>query len=367
MATTTEAPASITAEGPTTHTQNQAAAPLRARLSPQQIDFLLSGISANRIGKDGKGFAHVEAWDIRRHLIRVFGFGGFDTDLIEARLVAQIDLPAGNKTRYTVVYQVSLKLTVKVDGVELGHWHGTAIGDATNQPGLADAHDLALKTADSQALKRAAVNMGDQFGLSLYNGGALAPVVNRSLAYMKPEEAPKPVTDPPVRPEPTTQQEGEDSVPASVTAPTASSPQAVTAATGRDYLHEAHSAPDAEAVRAIYRDAKNDGAVPEYLAQIAHVGQAKVSQPAAVPASDGPDPIDQLMSQAIRNFADHLELTKILAEAGRRNQLLREVDGPAGGTVQFGNMVTARIAELKEQARQAELNGPGAEHQRSAA
>lgn len=63
------------------------------------------------------------------------------------------------------------------------------------------------------------------------------------------------------------------------------------------------------------------------------------------------------MSQAIRNFADHLELTKVLAEAGRRNQMLREVDGPAGGTVPFGEMVTARIAELKEQARQAELNG----------
>lgn len=203
MTTTTEAPATM-AEGSTSHTQNQTDAPSGARLSAQQIHFLLSGISGNRIGKDGKGFAHVEAWDIRRHLIRVFGFGGFDTDLIEARLVAQIDIPAGNKTRYTVVYQVSVKLTVKVDGIELGHWHGTAIGDATNQPGLADAHDLALKTADSQALKRAAVNMGDQFGLSLYNGGALTPVVNRSLAYMEPEKAPEPTADPPVKPEPGT-------------------------------------------------------------------------------------------------------------------------------------------------------------------
>jgi len=93
--------------------------------------------------------------------------------------------------------------------VELGHWHGAAIGDATNQPGLADAHDLALKTADSQALKRAAVNMGDQFGLSLYNNGSFDPVVNRSLAYMKPQEQPKPVADPPVQPEPGTK-EAED-------------------------------------------------------------------------------------------------------------------------------------------------------------
>lgn len=101
------------------------------------------------------------------------------------------------------------------------------------------------------------------------------------------------------------------------------------------------------------------------LSRIAELNAAGKQDGRPEPA--GPDPIDQLMSQAIRNFADHLELTKILAEAGRRNQLLREVDGPAGGTVQFGNMVTARIAELKEQARQAELNGPGTEHQRSVA
>ncbi|MFB7592411.1 Rad52/Rad22 family DNA repair protein [Streptomyces sp. NPDC056169] len=226
MAPATEAPASITAEGPTSHTQMQA-----AQLNEQQIGFLLSGINANRIGRDGKGFSHVEAWDIRRHLIRVFGFGGFDTDLLGMELVAQIDTPPdrpNGKIRYTVVYRVAIKLTVKVDGVELGHWHGAAIGDATNQPALGDAHDLALKTADSQALKRAAVNMGDQFGLSLYNNGSLEPVVNRSLAYMKPQEAPKLPVDPPVQPEPGSQQNPEPTTPSTppVKAPTAPEPAA---------------------------------------------------------------------------------------------------------------------------------------------
>lgn len=47
-----------------------------------------------------------------------------------------------------------------------------------------------------------------------------------------------------------------------------------TAAQGRDYLHEAYAAADAEEVRRIYRDAAQDGAVPEYLAQIAEVGKA---------------------------------------------------------------------------------------------
>jgi hypothetical protein len=191
MAAATEALAEQMAEGPTSHTQNQPDQPTRrlGELSPAQIGYLLRGIDPMRVGKDGKGFAHVEAWDIRRHMIRVFGFGGFDTDLIDMHMVEQISIPPeypNGKTRYTVIYRMAVKLTVKVDGLELGHWHGAAIGDATNQPSLADAHDLALKTADSQALKRAAVNMGDQFGLSLYNKGRLDPVVQGSLAYLKP-------------------------------------------------------------------------------------------------------------------------------------------------------------------------------------
>lgn len=221
MATATEALASTTAEGPTQHTQNQPEQPARrlGEASPAQVAYLLRGIDPMRVGKDGKGFAHVEAWDIRRHMIRVFGFGGFDTDMLDMHLVDQIDIPPdrqGGKTRYTVIYRMAVKLTVKVDGVELGHWHGAAIGDATNQPGLADAHDLALKTADSQALKRAAVNMGDQFGLSLYNKGSLDPVVQGSLAYLKPR-AEQEFKDDKVEPEPevaAARQESAEAVPA---------------------------------------------------------------------------------------------------------------------------------------------------------
>ena len=55
--------------------------------------------------------------------------------------------------------------------------------------------------------------------------------------------------------------------------PDAEQPQ--TAAQGRDYLHEAHQAADADTVRRIWREAQADGADPEYLAQIAEVGRAK--------------------------------------------------------------------------------------------
>ena len=163
-------------------------------LTPEQTTFLLAPIHPSRIGKDGKGFSHLEAWDVRRTLIRVFGFGGYSTDIQDMTLIREIEHPSqqpGGKSRWSVIYRATVLLTVRTaDGTELGHWHGTAMGDAANQPSLADAHDLAMKTADSQAFKRAAVNLGDQFGLSLYNDGSTDPVVNRSLAHPQPEAGP---------------------------------------------------------------------------------------------------------------------------------------------------------------------------------
>jgi hypothetical protein len=52
-------------------------------------------------------------------------------------------------------------------------------------------------------------------------------------------------------------------------------PQPQTAAQGRDYLHEARQAADADAVRRIWLEARADGAVPECLVRIADVGRQK--------------------------------------------------------------------------------------------
>lgn len=184
-------------------------ATLSTRLTPEQTAYLLQGIHPSRVSRDPKGFAHVEAWEIRRTLVRVFGHGGWSTDLQDMTLVKEVEHPAGERSRWTVIYRATVVLTVRAaDGSELCRYHGTAIGEAVNQPSLPDAHDMALKSADSQALKRAAVNLGDQFGLSLYNDGATEPVVKRTLAApapapearpipAAPESAPKPVAPAP--------------------------------------------------------------------------------------------------------------------------------------------------------------------------
>lgn len=157
-----------------------------ANLTDKQRAYLAQGISPGRV-KSLRGMAHLEAWDVRRYLIRAFGVGGWDFEVLETELVHQ---SAGEKKRndgttysvHTVVYRVTGRLIVKDEaGAVIASYDDGAAGDAINQPSVGDAHDMALKTAMSQAIKRCAVNLGDQFGLSLYNDGATDPVVKWSL------------------------------------------------------------------------------------------------------------------------------------------------------------------------------------------
>lgn len=146
-------------------------------LTPEQLKELLKPIDPNRVSKDGKGFAHVEAWDIRRTMNQIFGFGNWSADVHRMELVSEREVKSKDgRIRWNVIYRAQCVVRIGDalgDGASYAEW---AAGDATN-PTLADAHDQAIKTAESQAFKRCAVNLGDQFGLSLYKNGSIAASV----------------------------------------------------------------------------------------------------------------------------------------------------------------------------------------------
>jgi recombination DNA repair RAD52 pathway protein len=158
-------------------------------LRKNQTDQLLKGINPSRVGKDGKGFAHLEAWDVRAHLIRIFGFANWSAELIEMEPIFETSIEKEGKTRWTVAYRATMRLTIFTGGMEDAVYTEAAVGDSTNNPGRADAHDMAIKTAESQAFKRCAINLGDQFGLSLYNAGGTGSVVRAVLDAEESREA----------------------------------------------------------------------------------------------------------------------------------------------------------------------------------
>lgn len=190
------------------------------QFTARQYDSLIRPIFKGRI-QILNNQSHLEAWDVRRHLIRIFGFDGFDIETKALDLVREIEHQPGTikttkwvegnrtevpnaETRWTVIYRAEVRLIIKVNGRSVAVFEDGAAGDSQNQPSLGDAHDHAMKTALSQALKRCAVNLGDQFGLSLYNGGRPDPVVVRTAVEPVNGSANGPVEELPsdVAPEP---------------------------------------------------------------------------------------------------------------------------------------------------------------------
>lgn len=151
-------------------------------LSRAQYDKLCEPINEGRIGKDGKGFRHLAAYECRAQMNRIFGFALWSAEVTDMELVFDTETKGEKGTRYTVCYRAAVELSVCApDGTHLATYTEWATGEATNQPSRGDAHDLAIKTAESQAFKRAAVNLGDSFGISLYGGGSTRALVVRSL------------------------------------------------------------------------------------------------------------------------------------------------------------------------------------------
>lgn len=146
------------------------------KLQPEQYRRLLEPIHPNRVRKLS-GNDYVEAWDIRRQLTRVFGFGGWSFEALETTCASERSVPNGDRFKHTVVYRVIGRLTVYGAEGTYAFYDDASTGEAVNQPSLGDAHDLAIKAALSGALKRCAVNLGDLFGLSLYDKGKADAVI----------------------------------------------------------------------------------------------------------------------------------------------------------------------------------------------
>lgn len=147
----------------------------------EQIGKLASPIKEGRIsqrsGGGGSKLSYLEAWDVKATLIRIFGFGNFSVEVIDAKII-QIDKEpaanAGDKDKYTVLAQATARLTIHATGAV---YTETAAASQTGKQGIGEVADFALKTAESDAVKRAATYLGTQFGLSLYNNGMLNDVV----------------------------------------------------------------------------------------------------------------------------------------------------------------------------------------------
>lgn len=180
-------------------------------LTSEQIEQLLKPIHPSRV-MVLDGMSHLAAYDVRAHLTRIFGFGGWSSDLIELTLIhdQETTTRAGKPAR-KVAYRAIVRLAIHAT---MATYTEAAVGEST-MPDFkhGDAHDMAIKTAESQALKRAAVNLGDQFGLGLYvkshDPRNPTAVVRGTLAVSEPD--PDGTDELPVEHDPDTSESYEES------------------------------------------------------------------------------------------------------------------------------------------------------------
>jgi hypothetical protein len=159
-------------------------------LNAKQIEQLLRPVNPKRVQKDNSGMSHLAGYDVSAHLTRIFGFGGWEKRITSLELVSEQGNEKNGRTGWWVTYGCQMTLIVK-DPAGNVIWSNDdgATGSASNLPSKGDAHDFAMKNAITYALKRCAKDLGDQFGLSLYNKGSLQPLIVRTLDVESKDDA----------------------------------------------------------------------------------------------------------------------------------------------------------------------------------
>lgn len=345
---------------------------MRLQLTAEQYAMLLEQIPDYRV-RQLRGQSHLEAWDVRRTLTRIFGFGGFDVETKALDLVREIEIPPGqlirkrnngdeypnDKTLWTVVYRAEIRLVIKNPDGSIGAvFEDGASGDSANQPSLGDAHDQALKTALSQGLKRCAVNLGDQFGLALYNKGRTNAVVNRTLtppAEVDVAAATNPLDETPVEGEPVPQPEpGPEPDPEPAGGTTAVPAESV----GDQLAAQIAAATHKDALSAAWKaigTAVSGGGISQQTAE--QLGEVWKQHRAALAGKNpGNDPQRRKMMALFSSAERHA------AELGDRQQRLAYVEDVIGRKVETTNELTddevqAVIAKLESFLRQQEPAG----------
>jgi recombination DNA repair RAD52 pathway protein len=154
--------------------------PVGTPITELQQKVLMAGLNPDRVANRQQGrqqLSYLEAWDVKATLIRVFGFGGFSAECLEAKIVDMREVPQsqGQGKNWKVTAQASVRLTIHQTGAI--YTESAIAGSA--QPDITESMDMALKSAESDALKRAAIYLGTQFGLSLYDNGRTQDIVKK--------------------------------------------------------------------------------------------------------------------------------------------------------------------------------------------
>ncbi len=120
----------------------------------------------------GKGqFEYLAGHDVKRRANELFGFGSWGHHVLLLDEIAAVPVTSDGKEGVHVGYRCIVEVWVNVaDDYRTFTTHGVGYGDGVEygQAARVTACELAVKEAETDAMKRAFTDLGDQFGLILY-------------------------------------------------------------------------------------------------------------------------------------------------------------------------------------------------------
>ena len=129
------------------------------------LDAPLSQKNVKNRSQSGRTLSYIEGWMAIAEANRIFGFDGWTRETVEIRSVSERErkIGAAQKDGWSVAYIAKVRVTahgVVREGVGSGHGIDVDLGQA---------HESAIKEAETDAMKRALMTFGNPFGLALYD------------------------------------------------------------------------------------------------------------------------------------------------------------------------------------------------------
>lgn len=154
---------------------------------------LQAGNVASRT-QSGRKLSYLEGWHVIAEANRIFGFDGWTRETVEMREVRTPELvksAARDGREGKETWRVGFIAKVRVTACGIVR-EGTGYGSGA-LPDLGEAYESAVKEAETDAMKRALMTFGNQFGLALYdkdqeNVTHAAPAVHAEPAKLKPSD-----------------------------------------------------------------------------------------------------------------------------------------------------------------------------------
>lgn len=151
----------------------------RGMLLDQQIEELVKAINPDYV-ETKQRLTYLAQHQARAEMNRIFGYGNWDVQAGDPTLIYEYTAKGSGQNASKDYWFVAYRIRVVVEirdlwGMPVATYTGVHAEENAPQPNRGEAHALALTSVDSYAIRRALINLGDRFGLGLYNGGSTLP------------------------------------------------------------------------------------------------------------------------------------------------------------------------------------------------